>query len=91
MPGPDGPADPPVTGRHQGRRFDSQTVLTSALVVYVTSVLLLSPDLPRSVAALFGMKPTEALVALIVVPCIAGIVIRIAIARNDAQRRRRGS
>ena len=91
MPEPDGPVEPPVSGRRQGRRFDPQTVLTSALVVYVTGVLLLSPDLPTSVAALFGIQPTEALVALIVVPCIAGIVIRIAIARNDAQRHRPGS
>jgi hypothetical protein len=57
-------------------RSTGWAITIRTLVVYIACVLLLSLALPVAVGRFLGIKPTEALGALIVVPCVAGIIGR---------------
>ena len=69
----------------RGSRFDAQTVLIVGVLIYVGALVLLSPGLPAAVARFFGIKPTEAFAALIIMPCVAVVISLIVVARRKAK------
>jgi hypothetical protein len=63
----------------------TRTVLIVAVFIYVAALALLSPGLPAAVARFFGIKPTEAFAALVIIPCVTVVVASLVVARRKAR------
>ena len=66
-------------------RFDPQTILIVGILIYVAALAFLSPGLPAAVARLFGLRASEAFVALAIIPCLAVVIALIVVARRRAR------
>jgi hypothetical protein len=66
----------------RGGSFGPQTVLIVGVLIYVAALALLSPGLPAAFARFFGIKPTEAFAALVIIPCATVVIALLVVARR---------